>query len=261
MTLLDAMEFVDRLRAQRAATGHLLVGLDFDGTLAPIVPLPQDAALPADTRLLLRSLAARPDTLVALISGRALDDLIGRAAVDGVYYAGNHGLEIEGPGVRRVHEAALAARERLADIARRLTAEVGGVAGAIVEDKGLTLSVHYRMVDDPAQADRVREAAHAGAAGELALRVTDGKKVVEIRPDVDWHKGRALRFLRETLTADFPDSPAIFIGDDHTDEDAFRELGADDCGIIVGETPPAQTAARARITSTAGVVTFLRALA
>lgn len=254
------MEIVDRLRALRAASGRLLLGLDFDGTLAPIVPRPEDAALPADTRQLLQRLAARTDTLVALISGRALHDLRERAGMDDVYYAGNHGLEIEGPAVHRIHDTAVAARERLGNLARRLTDSVGTIPGAIVEDKGLTLSVHYRLVTDPEQARHVRDATHEIAAQEDGLRITDGRKVVEIRPDVDWHKGRALRFLRETLTADCPDAPAVFIGDDRTDEDAFRELRGDDCGIVVGDAP-VDTAARARLESTLHVVDFLRALA
>lgn len=259
--LENALEIVDRLRALRSATGHLLLGLDFDGTLAPIVPRPADAALPAETGELLAALAARADTRVALISGRGLHDLIDRVGIDGLYYAGNHGLEIQGPGVHRIHDAAAAARERLARLARRLDAELRGIAGAIVEDKGLTLSVHYRMVTDEEQASLARDTAHACAEEEHGLRVSDGRKVVEIRPDVDWHKGRALGFLRETLTTDFPDAPAIFIGDDTTDEDAFRELGGHDCGIIVDASPPTDTAARARLESTTHVVEFLRALA
>ncbi|HSJ07432.1 MAG TPA: trehalose-phosphatase [Longimicrobiales bacterium] len=261
MMLQDAMELLDGVRAARAAAGHLLVGLDFDGTLAPIVPLPQDAVLPPATRPVLERLAARPDTQVALVSGRGLADLVERVGMPGLFYAGNHGLEIEGPGVHRVHAEAAAARQRLSRLARRLHDEVGGVEGAIVEDKGLTLSVHYRRVAGEAGARRVRAAAHACCEGEAGLRVTDGKMVVEIRPDVDWHKGRALRFLRETLTAEYGDTPALFIGDDTTDEDAFRELGAGGWGILVGSPPPGGTAARAALATTGDVAAFLGGLA
>jgi trehalose 6-phosphate phosphatase len=261
MMIPDALLMVRDVCAARAAAGSMLLGLDFDGTLAPIVPRPDDATLPPATRTLLGRLAARGDTQVALISGRGLEDLAGRVGLAGLFYAGNHGLEIEGPNVRRVHDAAAAARARLGEVARRLAAELGAVDGAIVEDKGLTLSVHYRMVPDAAAAARVREAAHAACAADPALRVSDGRKVVEIRPAVDWHKGRALAFLRETLTADAPGAPVLFVGDDRTDEDAFRVLGDDGWGIVVGDPPPADTAARAMLRSTDEVIEFLRRLA
>jgi trehalose 6-phosphate phosphatase len=261
MMTIDALDILPRLRAAREAAGHMLLGLDFDGTLAPIVPRPEDAALPPATRALLEGLAARDDTRVALVSGRGLHDLAGRVGIAGLYYAGNHGLEIEGPGVQRVHEAALAAREQLAAARTRLHDELDAVPGVIVEDKGLTLSVHYRLVEDAARAEAVRRAAHGCCAGHDGLRVTDGKKVVEIRPAVDWHKGRALRFLRDTLAAEFPGAPTIFIGDDRTDEDAFREIGGDGWGIVVGDPPPPRTAATAALGSTDAVVEFLRGLA
>jgi trehalose 6-phosphate phosphatase len=256
----DAFEIVHELCSRRGSTGHLLVGLDFDGTLAPIVPRPEDAALPPGTRALLERIAARPDTRIALVSGRGLDDLEERVAIDGLYYAGNHGLEIRGPGVRRVHEAARAAAADLAAVARQLGEQLARVEGAIVEDKGLTLSVHYRLVDDAAAAERVRATTAAACQPRDSLRVTQGKKVLEIRPAVDWHKGRALRFLLDTLAADSSGAPAIFIGDDRTDEDAFRELGDDGWGIVVGD-PPADTAARASLPTTDAVVEFLRRLA
>jgi trehalose 6-phosphate phosphatase len=258
--LPDALDLVPQLRSARAAAGRLLVGLDFDGTLAPIVPRPADAALPAVTRPILEDLAARADTVVALISGRGLADLRSRVAIDGIHYAGNHGLEIEGPGTHRIHEEARATRDLLTDVARRIEADTRGIDGAIVENKGLTLSVHYRMVS-PGEEERVRAAAHAAVQGIAGVRASDGRKVVEIRPDVDWHKGRALRFLRDALLGEGSPAPVIFVGDDRTDEDAFRELGDAGFGIVVGDPPPPWTAARAALASTHQVVEFVRALA
>lgn len=258
--LRNALDIVPDLVAARDRAGRMLLGLDFDGTLAPIVPRPDDAALPPATRPLLQRLAARADTIVALISGRGLDDLIGRVEIEGIYYAGNHGLEIEGPGVRRVHEGAAAARRQLADVARRIEERVQHVHGAVVENKGLTLSVHFRRVDDADDAAFVRDAARREAAAAPGLRAGDGRRIVEIRPDVDWDKGRALRFIRETALPDRPDAPVLFIGDDRTDEDAFREVGDAGWGIVVG-TPPPATAARAALASTHDVVEFLRTLA
>jgi trehalose 6-phosphate phosphatase len=257
----DALQLLAALRTARDRAGLMLVGLDFDGTLAPIVRRPDDAALPAATEPLLRALAARSDTHVALVSGRSLHDLRRRVGIDGVYYAGNHGLEIEGPGVARVHPDAEAAVARLGRMARLLEQRLGDRPGVIVEDKGLTLSVHYRMVDDDGDAARVRADVHAVCAGARGLRLTEGKKVVEVRPDVDWHKGRALRFLRETLVPPGSGAPTLFIGDDRTDEDAFREVGDDGCAIVVGDSPPADTAATAALASVAAVADFLAGLA
>jgi trehalose 6-phosphate phosphatase len=142
----DAETLADRLIAARATAGLMLVGLDFDGTLAPIVPHPDDAALPEATREVLAALARRADTRVALVSGRSLADLRQRVDVADAHYAGNHGMEIDGPGVERLHPGAAAARTVLTEVARDLSGHLADVDGVVVEDKGLTLSMHYRRV-------------------------------------------------------------------------------------------------------------------
>lgn len=258
--LQSALSLVPAIRQARAAAGSLLLGLDFDGTLAPIVPLPDDAALPAATRPLLQALVGRKDTSVAMISGRGLADLARRVELPGVFYAGNHGLEIEGPGVQRVHQEAERARGHLAELVRTLEERLPRLPGVIVEDKGLTVSVHYRLVDDEQQAAAIRRIVHDSCGAVDGMRASDGKKVVEIRPDVDWHKGRALGFLRDTLGARGDGHPVLFIGDDRTDEDAFQELGDEGWSIVVGDPPPAGTAARAALASTSEVAEFLRGL-
>lgn len=257
----DAMDRIDVLLAARAEAGSLLLGLDFDGTLAPIVRRPEDADVLPASRAALELLAVRADTHIALVSGRSLADLRRRVVLDRVYYAGNHGLEIEGPGVHRVHEEADSARDALARLGRELNRALASISGAIVEDKGLTLSVHFRLVDDPAEMERVREIVRESARDYSGIRLTDGKKVVEIRPDVDWHKGRAFRFLRATLEERLGRAPAIFIGDDRTDEDAFRELGDTDCSIIVGDPPAHDSIAQACLRSPEHVAQFLHRLA
>jgi trehalose 6-phosphate phosphatase len=257
--IADAFAVIDELREARSRTGRFLLGLDFDGTLAPIVEQPDDATLPAATRPVLAALADRPDTSVALISGRGIEDLHARVALDRVFYAGNHGLEIDGPGVHRVHGDAAAALDRLASLLARLRTELGGTAGVIVEDKGLTASVHYRLVETEEDAARVRDVVHARCRDAAGLRANDGKKVVEIRPEVAWDKGRALGFLRDAL-ADGRPLPTAFIGDDRTDEDAFREIGDEGWSIIVGRTRDYTTVARAVLDDTADVAEFLRRL-
>lgn len=256
-----ALDFLDEWRAARGAAGGLFLGLDFDGTLAPIVPRPEDAVmLPAAAEVLAR-LVSRPDTDVAVVSGRGLADVRGRVALEGIWYAGNHGLEIEGPGLRRLHPEAAAVEPALRACARALVSALAEAAGVQVEDKGLTLSVHYRRAEDEATGERVR-AAVARACEDGAFHVTEGKKVVEIRPAVDWDKGRATAFLLDVVEgARSATVPALFVGDDRTDEDAFRALEGHGAGVLVSASPPSDTAATAFLRGPEEVVLLLEGLA
>jgi len=235
--------------------------LDFDGTLAPIVSRPELAGMPERTRAALERLLRRGDVTIAVVSGRGLSDARERAGLAGVAYAGNHGMEIEGPGFRHVHAEAAAARPRLDRVVDRLAAPLAAVPGAILEDKGLTLSVHDRMV--PAErVEEVRRAVAAAVEGEEGLRLTEGKRVLEVRPAVQWHKGRAVEFLLDALHPP-PEAPVIYLGDDVTDEDAFRVLAGSVAGegVIVADPVPAGTAARSFLRSPEEVAALLEALA
>jgi trehalose-phosphatase len=247
--------------AARAAAGDMLLALDFDGTLAPIVPHPEDAAILAAARNAIGALAARGDTRVAIVSGRALADVRARVGIPSIYYAGNHGLEIEGPGLRRVLEEAERARPALAECARRVAALEREYAGVFLEDKRLSLSLHYRNLPDPSDETGVVRRVHELCAGIEGVRLTDGKKIVEVRPDVDWDKGRATVFLLDSLLRDAPAAPVTFIGDDRTDEDAFRALGDRGEGVLVADPPPAETAAVAYLRSPLEVADLLNDLA
>nr|NIP79610.1 trehalose-phosphatase [Gemmatimonadota bacterium]NIQ54381.1 trehalose-phosphatase [Gemmatimonadota bacterium]NIU74591.1 trehalose-phosphatase [Gammaproteobacteria bacterium]NIX44527.1 trehalose-phosphatase [Gemmatimonadota bacterium]NIY08750.1 trehalose-phosphatase [Gemmatimonadota bacterium] len=222
--LPHAQDRIPELVALRRDAGRMLVALDFDGTLSPIVRRPADAALLDGIVEPLRRLVARPDTVAAIVSGRGLADVRERVALDGLYYAGNHGFEIEGPGVDRVHPAAERARPELEACIRALETALADEPGTEVEDKRWTLSIHYRRAEREGAEGRVRAAVEAHCR-RRGLRVTEGKKVFEVRPDVDWHKGRATEFLLDVVAgrerAGDASLPAIFIGDDRTDEDAF----------------------------------------
>jgi trehalose 6-phosphate phosphatase len=257
LPLPNALQLLPDLLAARTRAGHLFVGLDYDGTLTPIVSDPDAAHLPPATGRALARLAARPDTTVAILSGRALADVRRRVGVGGACYAGNHGLEIAGPGLERLHPDAAAARPLLREAAARLTRELVAIPGAQVEDKGATLSVHYRRVAPGAQA-AVRDVALRIGQETPGVRCTEGKMVVELRPDVDWHKGSALRFLLAALPAG--SGPAVYAGDDTTDEDAFRALAGESYGIRVAEQPGG-TAARAWLASPAEVRSWLEGMA
>lgn len=234
--LPSALDETDAIRA-RLNGKRLMVFLDYDGTLTPIVARPELAMLGADMRTVVDGLSQVYPT--AVISGRALDDLKQAVDLERPYYAGNHGLEIEGPpgsGVRRMQGETLL--PRLAAVRDALEASLVGIAGILVEDKHLSLSVHVRNVD-PAQVPEVEQAVEAALVGAPDLVRRDGKKVFEIRPAVDWDKGRAVLWLLQTLGLDHEAAAALYVGDDLTDEDAFRALrdSGRGFGVIVLETP------------------------
>lgn len=196
--------------------------LDFDGTLVPIAPDPSIPRLDSGTRVLLERIAARRCCMIAIISGRAIDDLYQRVGVERLIYAGNHGLEIRGPGINFVEPAAAARVETLRILARDLTQTLGSVKGALVEYKGLTTSVHYRKVA-PTEVNRVEQAVRAAVDREHdAFAVNSGKMVLEIVPTTNWHKGSAAQWIIERLNLD--ERSTIFLGDDTTDEKAFSTL-------------------------------------
>lgn len=243
------------------ASGRLVLLLDFDGTLAPIVDRPELAAMPERTRRALDRLMAVDGVTVAVVSGRGLADVRERAAIPGIAYAGNHGMEIEGVGLHRIHPEAAAARPELEAVAAIIEPALEGIDGAFLEDKGLTLSIHYRLAPD--HAEEVREIVLEAAGGRRGLAVTEGKMVIEVRPRVEWHKGRAALFLLDQVRPP-RDAPVLYLGDDRTDEDAFRALaewGPAAEGILIAERPAADSAAAAWLRDPAEVGALFEALA
>jgi trehalose 6-phosphate phosphatase len=192
------------LEPLREAPRRSALVLDVDGTLAPIVIQPELAAVPDSTRAELRRLVSGY-LLVACVSGRAEDVARRLVGVEGVVYVGNHGLEL--------HPAANELRPRIASFRAAI--------GLPVEDKGLTLSYHYREADDETAARaRLEEVAERARVEGLDARW--GRKVLEIRPRVEADKGTAVRTLLERAGA----ARALYAGDDTTDLDAFAALGA-----------------------------------
>lgn len=237
--------------------------LDYDGTLTPIVADPAAAHLSPTLRQVLAALACHPRYRVAIVSGRALADVQARVAGLGLYLAGNHGLEIAGPGIAYCHPQAVQLRPQLATLAQALQHGLQGVPGAWVEDKGFTLTVHMRHVpaaDVPTVQHRVRRLVQ-GSPEAWRLTLRTGKAVVEVRPAVSWDKGAAVRWLLEQWQRDRPAQRGypVYMGDDETDEDVFRALGATGVGIVVdGERQ--HSAARYAVESPAQVVQFLAVL-
>jgi trehalose-phosphatase len=217
-----------------ARSGHrLAVFLDYDGTVTPIVSRPEDAWLSESMRQTLRSLTARVP--VAILSGRDLDDVRGRVLVDGVVYAGSHGFDIAGAGGLR-RELGAAYLPVLDEAETELREALDEIPGAQLERKHFSVAAHYRNVNEN-DAFRVAVAVEAVAAKHRELRRTEGKKVYELLPDIDWDKGKAVLWLLETLELERGNAFPIFIGDDRTDENAFRALTNRGAGILVSEQP------------------------
>jgi trehalose 6-phosphate synthase/phosphatase len=258
-SVFEDLETVRRISTTRDALALLV---DFDGTLAPIADRPVDATLPPLTRALLARLARRPRCQVAVVSGRALDDLKARVGLQDVVYVGNHGFEIAGPGWVAERRDAAEVRRLIAACSARLRERLRHIRGAIVEDKGPTASVHYRLVRGD-QVEQVRQIVLSEVAqlppGKVEVR--RGKRVLELRPAIDWDKGRAALWLLERLVGgDWRERCGVlYAGDDRTDEDAFLALGDAAITIKVGASPY-PTAARYMVRDVTELTQLLQAI-
>lgn len=222
------------------AAGRVLLLCDYDGTLTPIVENPESAYLPESTKQVLQKLANQGRFTVGIISGRALEDLKKRVRINNIIYAGNHGLEIEGPDIVFVNPIAEEMRPVFHLIQQVLLKALIPIRGVQIEDKGLTLSVHYRLVEDEKSQEvkNIFERVIATARSLGKVVVTSGKKVYEVRPAVEWDKGKAISLLIDkygrpkTKKGLFP----VFLGDDTTDEDGFKVVRKQDgIAIFVGD--------------------------
>jgi trehalose-phosphatase len=219
---------------------NIFLFLDYDGTLTPIVSRPKEAVLDREVKGTLQHLAGLPNCKVAIVSGRSLVDVKSMVGIEDIYYAGNHGLEISGPGIDFNSSDFQKQKVVLDNIRQDLEKSMSGIKGVFIENKGLTLSFHYRMVaaDDWGQVGSLFRNVVRGAIERGQIRIVSGKKVFEIRPPVDWDKGSVVAWLLERL--DFKNNVdavgPVYIGDDTTDEDAFRFLKNWGLTVWVGES-------------------------
>jgi trehalose-phosphatase len=236
-------------------TDRPAIFLDYDGTLTPIVSHPEKALLSDPMRQALQALVLQAP--VAILSGRDLDDVRQRVNIGAIIYAGSHGFDIAGPrGLRK--EMAAEFLPKLDMVEKELGKQLAGITGARVERKRFSIAAHYRNVNE-SDVPEVGRAVSEVAARHRELRKTDGKKVYELLPDIDWDKGKAVLWLLENLRLERAKVRPIYIGDDRTDEDAFRALEKSGAGILVSEQPR-PTAARYALKNPAEVEGFLREL-
>jgi len=235
--LLRSWKIIQR----RLAGKRLFILTDFDGTIVPIAKTPDQAVLPEATRVLLRDLAEHPQCTVAVVSGRALKDLKKRIRIKKVIYVGNHGLEMEGPYIRARERVTPRQKALIQKMYRFFARRLKHIPGIVIQNKILTLSIHYRLIQACRQRE-VREIVREICLmplwqGQIQLR--KGKKVYEILPATGWNKGKAVMWL---LAQPFFSTKGgvrvfpVYLGDDVTDEDVFVLLKKIGLTVFVGES-------------------------
>ena len=223
----------ENIQARIQNAQNLFLFLDYDGTLTPIVSRPELALCPSEVKRHLEKLHDLPGVYLAIISGRSLEDLREKVGVQGIIYVGNHGLEIENPAGRHKKILSSARTRELKRITQNLQDSLKEIPGILFEEKGPILAIHYRNVPQKffTQVPQVLEA-------ELRQwrdrwKMASGKMVLEIRPKIDFNKGDAVRDILKT----FPSLGLlpIYLGDDQTDEDAFRVLKGRGISVFIGQ--------------------------
>ena len=216
-----------------------IILMDFDGTLAEFQIDPSAVTLPPSRQILLQTLAKRADLSAGIISGRRISDLRERVpTAPSMFFAGLHGLEIEGPGLRFAHNAVALAAPGISLLAKDLRRAVKPLPGVFVEDKTYSIVLHMRGAS---KADRLHATTRFNALAEPFLaegtvRLQPGDLVLELLPNVDWAKGDAVRAIMRHVEADAKETVwPVYIGDDETDEDAFEEIGTNGLTIAVGK--------------------------
>jgi trehalose-phosphatase len=219
--------------ARLAAAPALLVALDFDGTLAALAETPAQARLEPEFRSALRKLAALPEVSVFILSGRALKSVRQLVGLRGLYYGGNHGIEIKGPGFAWRDDGALKARSLVAAIAADVQERFPPGTGVLVENKIFSASVHYRNLKPAYKRGFFSRMKVLTAARGANLYWRSGHKVFELLPRGAAHKGDAVSKLAKHLGSPF----SIAVGDDLTDEDMFKTLVGSGLTVRVGRKP------------------------
>lgn len=251
-------DFDDYLLKYIGYNQKLALLLDYDGTLAPIAPHPDLAILSPETKNILFKLSNHSDVYVAIISGRNVENVKRMVGIEGITYAGNHGLEILHPdGSKFVHPMPIEYEEKVRDLLKALQDCVCR-DGAWVENKGALLTFHYRETPNelrPAMIDRARYLIE-----KYGFRATKAHCALEARPPVQWNKGRAsIYILRTAFGVDWSERvKIIYVGDDLTDEDAMVALKGMARTFRVTSSDIVKTAADHRLPSTDSVYTLLK---
>ncbi|XP_018474716.1 probable trehalose-phosphate phosphatase I isoform X2 [Raphanus sativus] len=264
----SALEMFEKI-TEASGGKQIVMFLDYDGTLSPIVDDPDRAFMSSKMRRTIKKLAKCFPT--AIVTGRCIDKVYNFVKLAELYYAGSHGMDIKGPAKgfsrhKRVKQSLLyqPAGDYLPiidEVYRQLLEKTKSTPGVKVENHKFCTSVHFRCVDEKKWSELVLQV-RSVLKEYPTLKLTQGRKVFEIRPMIEWDKGKALEFLLESLG--FGNSNNVFpvyIGDDRTDEDAFKMLRdrGEGCGILVSKFPK-DTDASYCLQDPSQVMSFLRRL-
>ncbi len=213
--------------------------LDYDGTLTPIVSRPELAVISSQMQDMIKKLSQKYTT--AIVSGRMREDVEKLVGIQGLIYAGSHGFDIKGPQVTMVQPQAKETIPLVSKIIERLKKELSNLEGLIIEEKKFSVAVHYRLVERE-EIPAIKTLVGGLIQENKSLRLMKGKKVFEILPAIDWNKGKAVKWVMNALGINWEDFSVIYIGDDTTDEDAFRVVATRGMSILVSDKPKASAA-------------------
>jgi len=210
-----------------------VIFLDYDGTLTPIVERPDLAVLSDEMRDILKELCQK--YTVSVVSGRSRKDVEDLVGLEGIFYAGSHGFDIKGPGFSMIQPQAQETIPVIRKITEYFRNKFSDIEGLLVEEKKFSVAVHYRLVDESKYLDEIEKEVRRIVDLEKEIRLMCGKKVFEILPQIDWNKGKAILWIMQALNISWDENSIIYIGDDTTDEDAFRAIRTRGCGILVSD--------------------------
>lgn len=220
--------------------------LDYDGTLTPIVERPELAVLSPEMKTAVKHLTEKHT--VAIVSGRMREDVEKLVGIKGIFYAGSHGFDIMGPGFSMMHPQAEKIVPVISQVIKELSQKLEDIPNIIIEKKKFSVAVHYRLVAQQ-YLSRISAAVNEIIQEKKELRLMSGKKVFEILPNIDWDKGKAVRWIMNALEVSWQDVCVVYIGDDVTDEYAFRTLRTRGFGFLVSNESK-ESAADFRLSST-----------
>lgn len=254
-------KYLDKL-SKTLRDKNTILFLDYDGTLTPIAESPEKAVLSNEIRDLLEGLSKNPRCKISIISGRSLKNIKNLIGLRNIIYSGNHGLELEGPKVLFKNPIPPMYLTMLRKIKNELENKLSPIKGVLIEDKGLSLSVHYRLVnkDEIPSVQAIFYEVIITYLVKGKIKTKSGKMVLEVKPPVEWDKGKVVLWLlaSQKFIKKSDKILPVYIGDDLTDEDAFKAIRNIGWTIYVGK--PKKSYAEYYVKNTNEVSIFLKEL-
>lgn len=244
----------------KIAGKNIFLFLDYDGTLASITDHPDKAVLSMGVKNILQKVILNPRFKVAVISGRSLRDIKNRVHIKGITYSGNHGLEIKSPAFKYENNISSSYKKLLGKIKKELHQAFAEFKGVFIQDKKLTLSIHYRLAGKK-NILKIRRIFHKTVAGylnEKKIKIIKGKMVFEISPPIKWNKGLAVSWILDRPEFSKNNFFPLYFGDDTTDEDAFRLLKGRGITVLVGRSK--KSSAQFYLNNVTEVIQFIEQL-